>query len=516
MSVSTDRSHPDLENIEQAEAGDYEETDAYNMKVLGLESGQTERALDMSFVRAALKLGIAVPQNTGTTLERLTNNISALDLSSAQSEPEIDPETCISPSSFSQSTQPPSCGSSIDQQTVTTTSSLTTAPSATPSIASSECNRRSYTRFKQGIRRISTFRKRKTLNTSVSSISSIYSIPTLASTSSALKHTQVDRFVTANLTSASDIPEPSPPTPSLLLPTPGLGSPPVVALHTDKPLPSHPREPKQDDEETLAARERSMSNEQILRLRAMQLDEQARFLKFGVEQHRLMRKKQAEARQAMLGEYKERERAMQDRHTEALSTVEHRQLTAEVDLRRNLELERQACNTKLKHMEAYCNNKSSPVDNMPPRVVTEKDLRALGQQYHLRNGMETLHESRINVLREKQAKQLERILVKQESEAEALACQLKKNIEDLVENQFVREEADLRRQFLERKYRLVGRWMLAEAIERRVLEMETGEVFGPLPKIDWPAMARISTQHETVVAPVEGSTSHDAAMFNRI
>ncbi|SLM38405.1 hypothetical protein LPUS_08608 [Lasallia pustulata] len=500
MSVSVDRSHSDLENIEQAEAGDYEETDTYNMKVLGLESGQTERSLDRSFLRAALKLGIAVPQNTGTTLERVASNISALDLSSAQSEPEIDPETCISPSRFSQSTQPLSCGSSIDQQTATTTSSLTTAPSATPSIASSECNRRSYTRFKQGIRRFSTFRKRKTLNTSVSSISSIYSIPTLASTSSALKHTQEDRFVTANLTSASSIPEPSPPTPSLLLPSPGLGSPPVVALHTDKPLPSHP-EPKHDDGETLAARERSMSNEQILNLRAMQLEQQARFLKFGVEQHRLMRTKQAEARQAMLDEYKERERAMQDRHTDTLSTVEHRQLTAEVDLRRNLELERHACNTKLKHMEAYCNNKSIPVDNMPQRVVTDKDLRALGQQYHVRNGMETLHEGRINVLREKQAKQLERILVKQEAEAEALACQLERDIEDLVENQFVREQAELRRQFLERKYRLVGRWMLGEAIERRELEMETGEVFGPLPKIDWPAMARIS-----VVAPVEGST----------
>ena len=516
VSTSTERSHSDLENFEQAQAGDYEETDSYNMTVLGLESGQTERALDQSFVHAALKLGIIVEQDPKTTLERVTSNVSALALSSAAFEPEIDRETCISPSRFSQSTQPPSCGSSIDQQRVTTTSSLTTAPSATPSIASSECNRRSYTKFKQSIRRISTFRKRRTLNASISSISSISSIPTLASTSSALKQSQERQFVTSNLTPASNPPESNPPPSSPLLPNPPSILQPIGALPTEKPLPSHPPEPKQEDEETLAARQRSMSSEQLLKLRATQLEEQARFLQFEAEQHRLMRAKQSEARLALSDRYKQHEQAIQDHHTEALSTVEHRQLTAEVDLRRNLELERQACNTKLKHMEAYCNSKSGPVDGMPQRVVTDKDFRALAQQYHLRNGMDNLHEARINVLREKQAKQMERIVVKQEAEVEALADELVNEIRDLVENHFVREEADLRRQFGERKNRLVGRWMLAEAIERRKLENETGQVFGPLLKIDWSEKTNTSTQPETTIAAAaDAITEHeDAATSN--
>lgn len=254
-----------------------------------------------------------------------------------------------------------------------------------------------------------------------------------------------------------------------------------------------------------------MNNDQVRKLRATELEEQARFLQFEAEQQRVMRAKQAEARLALLDHYKEREQAMQDRHTEALSIVENRQLTAEVDLRRNLELERQACNTKLKHMEAYCSNKSRPVDGMPQRVVTDRDFRALAQQYHLRNGMDNLHEARINVLREKQAKQLERIAVTQEAEVEALADQLEREINDLVESQFVREEADLRRQFRERKNRLVGRWLLAEAIERRKLENETGDVFGPLTKVDWPEKLSTSTPHETAAVPPGAVAAYDMA-----
>lgn len=223
-----------------------------------------------------------------------------------------------------------------------------------------------------------------------------------------------------------------------------------------------------------------------------------------------MRTKQAEARAALLEHYKQREQATRDRHAEALSTVEHRQLTAEVDLRRNLELERQACNTKLKHMEAYCNVRSRPYDNMPQRVVTDKDFQALAQQYHLRNNMDNLHEARINVLREKQAKQLERIVVKQEAEVEALVDKLESEINDLVENQFVRETANLRLQFMERKYRLVGRWMLAEAIERRKLENETGEGFGPLPKIDWAEKTSPWAQQEAAATEPDAFTEHDA------
>ncbi|MCJ1302599.1 hypothetical protein MMC08_005403 [Hypocenomyce scalaris] len=524
MSISKKRSHSDMHDVEEVEPEGYpfpvyEETNAYNMRVLRLENGQTERALDQTFLRAALELGIPVPQDSKITLELATSNISALDFSSPPSEPEIDREASALPSRFSQSTHAPSCSSSVDQHPVTTTSSLTTAPSATPSISSSESKRRSYTKFKQGIRRISTFRKRRTLSASVSSISSISSKTAPDSSPALLKTSREKRFATPDLTPASNPPAMSPPVSSPPIPSPLSIPQKSLALCGEEQLLVHPpipAHPIHEDEETLAAQQRSMSNDHIQELRATQLEEQIRFLHFEAEQHRLIRSKQAEVRRALLDHYKQREQAMRDRHTEVLSTVEHRQLTAEVDLRRTLELELQACNTKLKHMKAYCDGKSPPVDDMPQRVVTDKDYRNLAQQFHLRNGMDNLHEARINVLRERQAKRLERIVVKQEAEVEALTDMLEREVRGLVDNKFTGELADLQRDLMERKYRLVRRWMLAEAIERHKLENEAGEVFGSLPKINWPEKTTLTTKPEMTPASSDPMVEQDVATYNMI
>lgn len=88
------------------------------------------------------------------------------------------------------------------------------------------------------------------------------------------------------------------------------------------------------------------------------------------------------------------------------------------------------------------------------------------------------------MLRERQAKQLERIAAKQEAELEKLADELGQEMEDL-DAGCEAEAVQLRREFSERKDRLVARWTLAEAIERRRLEMSTGEMYGPLPIISW-------------------------------
>lgn len=134
-------------------------------------------------------------------------------------------------------------------------------------------------------------------------------------------------------------------------------------------------------------------------------------------------------------------------------------------------------------MQAYCNPRST-VAGMPNRVVTKNDYRQLEQQYHTRNGMDNLHTSRINVLRERQGKQLERITAKQEAELEALESSFEQQNEDL-DAKFRQEERQLQQEFAERKNRLVTRWNLAEAIERRKLELLTGEEFGPLPVVKW-------------------------------
>ena len=134
-------------------------------------------------------------------------------------------------------------------------------------------------------------------------------------------------------------------------------------------------------------------------------------------------------------------------------------------------------------MEAYCNPKSK-VDGMPNRVVTRKDYHQLTQQYHVRNGMDNLHAARINVLREKQGKQLERVAAKQALELSNLSSDLKHQLTNL-EEKFKAEEESLAAEFSERKKRLVARWGLAEAIERRKLENETGETYGQLPAVEW-------------------------------
>ena len=178
-------------------------------------------------------------------------------------------------------------------------------------------------------------------------------------------------------------------------------------------------------------------------------------------------------------------------------SLEHRHLSAEVDLNKALELERQGCETRLKHMQAYCNPESN-IEGMPSRVVSRKDYHQLEQQYHIRNGMDNLHKSRINVLREKQGKQLERIIAKQEAELESLSSNYRKEMADL-ETSYQSEEQELRREFKARGKRLISRWALTEAIERRKIENRTGESYGPLPPIPWPdrAVDRSSFSEDT-------------------
>lgn len=139
-------------------------------------------------------------------------------------------------------------------------------------------------------------------------------------------------------------------------------------------------------------------------------------------------------------------------------------------------------------MQAYCNPRST-IEGMPNRVVTRKDYHQLEQQYHTRNGMDNLHKARINVLREKQGKQLERISAKQEADSVAPADDYRKQMIEL-EAASQMEENQVQDEFAARKQRSLGRWALAEAIERRKVENNTGETYAPLPHVVWPDNAK--------------------------
>lgn len=251
---------------------------------------------------------------------------------------------------------------------------------------------------------------------------------------------------------------------------------------TAAPLPPPPP-PEENSLRSIAGRRRSISNPVLKKLRTTQLQEQLRFISFEASQKRLMHTKHLQKKREALSQYHKHQKDTHTRHAEALTSLENRHLTAEVELQRALQADRQACDTRLKHMQAYCNPRST-VEGMPNRVVTKADYRQLEQQYHIRNGMDNLHTSRINVLRERQGKQVERIMAKQETELETLESDFERQNEEL-DTRFHVEESQLQEEFSERKRRLVSRWNIAEAIERRRLELQSGEEHGPLPTITW-------------------------------
>lgn len=256
-----------------------------------------------------------------------------------------------------------------------------------------------------------------------------------------------------------------------------------------------PVEEKETEEEVWAARERSLKNRRLQKLRAHQIEEQGRFRRFQEEQKRLIDLKRTEARRSIADNYQRKHRDLQELHTEVMMDLENRHLSAEMDLSRALQLERKACETQLRHMEAYCNGRT---DGMPRRKVTDEDFKKLRSQQHTLSSMENLHEARINVLREKQGKQFERIQMKQQAELKLAKDEMDLKLERH-EKEFFDEEEDLRQDFRERKRRMVSRWKLAEAIERQKLENETGEAHAPLPPVEWPEEVAAEVQERPML-----------------
>ncbi len=442
---------------------DPKDNDIYRMMVLRFENGLTEDDVDQEFLQMALDLGINVPRDPKTTLDIITNNVSTLSLTSAPSD------TQPPPSRNSQSTHPPSDSSSEQRPTKTSSLATTSFTSATSSLHSASSSKSSYNKIKRGLRRISAMRRRKTIDSPIPALP--FAVHTMQAISPA---TPIESAVQQRSMSQESLPVRT-----------LSGTAPVHQLPDSppqRPIPQTISEEQYLDK--LAARHRSMNSTLLKRLRASQLEEQTRFIRFQEDQYRLLQFKQDDRKRSLLDRFTEQEEAKQDRQSNALVELEHRHLSAEVDLIKTLKLERQGCDTRLRHMQAYCNPRST-IEGMPSRVATKKDYHLLEQQYHTRNGMDNLHKARINVLREKQGKQLERISAKQEAELVALAEDYRKQMIEL-EASSQTEENQVQDEFAARKQRSLGRWALAEAIERRKLENESGETYAPLPHVVWP------------------------------
>ena len=183
-----------------------------------------------------------------------------------------------------------------------------------------------------------------------------------------------------------------------------------------------------------------------------------------------------------------------------IEDLESRQLEEEMRLHDEFDIEKRAVMVRLKHMEAYCQHltppptpvdretTSSPVSvdqqqqQLPSRKVTEKDYHSLAAQYRERDAMDSLHSSKINVLRGKQKKAVETFTFKREHEVELMERQHDKEVELMDEDVLKREEV-VRTTFSARRAKLESRWKLQALIERNRQERLTGGEHVALPDV---------------------------------
>ncbi|KAF4612605.1 hypothetical protein G7Y89_g15574 [Cudoniella acicularis] len=237
--------------------------------------------------------------------------------------------------------------------------------------------------------------------------------------------------------------------------------------------------------EKLEAEKRTRQCRELNALRSHQINERDRFISFERKMKWMMWTRHGQAKLDMLDRYGELLNKMKERHIKTAAHLEDRQVAAEMELRASHKQAKRSVQIRLRHMEAYCDGLGRSASGAnPARVVTERDLRELGQQYNLRDDLERLHQSRVNVMREKQAKQMEQLLSRQESELEKLAAKQEEELEALEES-FVTEEDGFFSLFQQRRSRLRRRWNIYEEIMRKNLEANKNVKFAPMTPVEW-------------------------------
>ncbi|KAI6780020.1 putative E3 ubiquitin-protein ligase-like protein [Emericellopsis cladophorae] len=237
------------------------------------------------------------------------------------------------------------------------------------------------------------------------------------------------------------------------------------------------------------AAERTRGDAAWQRLQESQACEQRRFIEFASRTTASIRKRHEERRCALHEKRGAEEEKMRDRHGKTAAHLEDRQVAAEMELRASLEQSERSVRIRLKHMEAYCDGLGrNPSAQMPHRTVTERDLRELGQQYNLRDNLERLHQSKINVMRDRQAKRMEELQERQQAELEKLGAKLQEEVED-VAAQCAHEMDAVTALFDARRARLQKRWDLAAEVLCKELTERDGQRYAQLPTPSWPAEA---------------------------
>jgi hypothetical protein len=237
--------------------------------------------------------------------------------------------------------------------------------------------------------------------------------------------------------------------------------------------------------ERAQAEKRTANSRDLSTLRERQMKERDRFTSFERKMKWVMWTRHGQAKLDILDRYAEALMKMKERHARTSTHLEDRQVAAEMELRASHKQAERSVKIRLRHMEAYCDgigrdgNEKGAV-----RVVTERDLRELGQQYNLRDDMARLHQSKINVMRDKQAKQMEQLLTRQDEELEKLTAKQEEDL-DALEQSFVDEEDGFFAVFQERKMKLRIRWDVTEEIWRKKLEARNKVKYAPIIPVEF-------------------------------
>ncbi|KHN98752.1 IBR domain-containing protein [Metarhizium album ARSEF 1941] len=237
-------------------------------------------------------------------------------------------------------------------------------------------------------------------------------------------------------------------------------------------------------------RERSASHPSMIALRASQEQEKQRMLKFRISAGESMKARHTAEETALTNQQAEAEEQLSLKHSKETTQLDDRQIAEELELRQSLEQAEKSIRVRIKHMEAYCDGLGQTPNGsaLPPRVVTEQNLRDLGNQYNLRDDMERQHQSKINMMRDRQGKRMEDLLEKHEADIEMLAEEHRKAREDLVDRH-EQEVGQFQSIFDARQIRNTARWTLAIEVLCKELRELDGLNYAVVDPPSWPRTA---------------------------
>ncbi|KAJ9609138.1 hypothetical protein H2200_006909 [Cladophialophora chaetospira] len=425
----------------------------YNITVLRLPATASEDELDNQVSIEAQNLGI-LPVYTPSHGIGISSSMSMMTIASDS--------TNQSPVR-SHSTMPTSCASSEHRPSTRSSRIAAGTRSNTDSHPfASEADRKKGSPLARGFRKISGFRKKR--SGALTSSSTLSSISSDAET---------------NNSEIASIDMQSPP-----------------SIKSNKSSWSHPATTKPGNDPPplldMEALKRSMESKELLDLRMMQMEERARFLEFQTSLLSDLRSQRDVLKAQKKAEHEIQLPEQAARNERAVEDFEARQLEEEMKMEEEHDMEKRAIMLRLRHMEAYCQNPTpppTPVDPssgrpstdsiLPERKVTEKDYHILAQQYRERDIMDSLHASKINVLRGKQKKAVDRFAQKKEKELETLERDQRKELA-LIDREFTSQESDLRLELDKKRARLENRWRIQTSIVRTKLEKATGLNYAPL------------------------------------